>query len=54
MSGFRCQPGARNEAQSSKRSEGVSYLDQTGCFLAGGRAYMKLQEIKSEPQNTEY
>jgi len=36
------------KAESSKRSQGVSYLDQIGCFLAGGRAYMKLQEIKSE------
>jgi len=34
------------KAESSKRSEGVSYLDQTGCFLAGGRAHMKLQKDK--------
>jgi hypothetical protein len=32
------------KAEGSKRSEGVSYLDQTGCFLAGGGARMKDHE----------
>jgi hypothetical protein len=26
-------------------------FDQTGCPLAGGSALMKLQKVKSEPQN---